>query len=57
MSNLDIKFNEEQFDVDFSDVKGHSFLKRAMEISASGKHHIIMVGSQVLVKQCSQREC
>ena len=45
ISNLDIKFNEEQFDVDLSDVKGHSFLKRAMEISASGKHHIIMVGS------------
>ncbi|MGB9843384.1 MAG: YifB family Mg chelatase-like AAA ATPase [Caldisericia bacterium] len=45
IKNLDIKFSEDKFDVDFSDVKGHTFLKRAMEISASGKHHIVMVGT------------
>lgn len=45
VTNLDIKFIEDNFNVDFSDVKGHTFLKRAMEVSASGKHHIIMVGS------------
>lgn len=45
VTNLDLKFNEENYEFDFSDVKGHTFLKRAMEVSASGKHHIIMVGS------------
>lgn len=45
VTNLDLKFNEENYEFDFSDVKGHTFLKRAIEVSASGKHHIIMVGS------------
>lgn len=45
VTNLDLKFNEENYEFDFSDVKGHTFLKRAMEVSASGKHHIIMVGT------------
>ncbi|RLD14996.1 MAG: magnesium chelatase [Caldiserica bacterium] len=43
--NRDIEFIDKEFDLDFSDVKGHRFLKRAMEIAAAGKHHIIMVGS------------
>ena len=43
--NKDIEFIDKEFDLDFSDVKGHKFLKRAMEIAAAGKHHIIMVGS------------
>lgn len=43
--NRDVNFEIPEFEIDFSDVKGHRFLKRAMEISASGKHHIIMVGS------------
>ncbi|MBC7194860.1 MAG: YifB family Mg chelatase-like AAA ATPase [Caldisericia bacterium] len=45
ISNYPINFSEENFELDFSDVKGHGFIKRAMEISAAGKHHLIMVGS------------
>lgn len=29
----------------FSEVKGQSFVKRGLEIAASGKHHILLVGS------------
>jgi len=45
ISNYPINFSEENFEIDFSDVKGQAFVKRAMEISAAGKHHLIMVGS------------
>jgi len=40
-----VNFNEENYDIDFSDVKGQAFVKRAMEISAAGKHHLIMIGT------------
>lgn len=33
-----------QAKVDFREVKGHAFAKRAMEIAAAGRHNIIMVG-------------
>lgn len=33
------------FDIDFSEVKGQTLTKRALEISASGGHHVLMIGS------------
>ncbi|WBW49712.1 YifB family Mg chelatase-like AAA ATPase [Peptoniphilus equinus] len=32
------------FDVDFSDMKGQPFLKRALEIAAAGRHNLLMIG-------------
>ncbi len=37
--------NSNTFNIDFSDVKGQTFVKRALEISASGSHNILMIGS------------
>ncbi|MCX8094813.1 MAG: YifB family Mg chelatase-like AAA ATPase [Caldisericia bacterium] len=45
IKNYPVEFSEENFDIDFSDVKGQTFVKRAMEISAAGRHHLIMVGA------------
>ena len=36
--------SEKKFDFDFFDVKGQSNVKRALEISASGGHNLIMIG-------------
>ena len=35
----------ENVDIDFKDVKGHKFAKRALEISASGGHNCLLIGS------------
>lgn len=34
----------EDFDVDFADVRGQTMVKRALEIAAAGGHNILMVG-------------
>lgn len=36
--------NQYKFDVDFADVKGQQFVKRAMEVAAAGGHNLIMIG-------------
>ncbi len=35
---------EDEFDVDFSEIKGHYFVKRAAEIAVSGFHNFLMIG-------------
>ncbi len=45
-SSIEEQLNlEEKFDFDFSDIKGQTQAKRAMEIVAAGGHNIAMMGS------------
>lgn len=41
----DIKANENKYRVDFSEVRGQSSAKRALEIASAGGHNILMIGS------------
>jgi magnesium chelatase family protein len=37
--------NKERYDVDFKEVKGQKYVKRAIEVAVSGSHNILMIGS------------
>ncbi|SHK11859.1 YifB family Mg chelatase-like AAA ATPase [Tepidibacter formicigenes] len=39
-----INLREEEYKLDFSDIKGNYLVKRAFEISAAGNHNILMIG-------------
>ncbi len=43
--SFDSKSEETNCNLDFSDVRGHSEAKRALEIAASGGHSVLMIGS------------
>jgi magnesium chelatase family protein len=40
-----IEKEEVNYHIDFSDIKGQEFAKRAMEVAAAGGHNLLMVGS------------
>jgi len=43
--NIDELFNHDDFEQDFSEVKGQYFAKRGLEIAASGGHNLLLSGS------------
>ncbi len=46
VSDLDAVFHgNQQFDVDFADVKGQAGVKRALEVAVAGGHNLLVLGS------------
>ena len=43
-SNINKNTEEEEYEEDFSDVKGNYFVKRGLEIAAAGNHNTLLIG-------------
>lgn len=50
--------NSQNYNIDFSEVKGQENIKRALEISAAGGHNCLLIGSpRFTAKPCLQEDC
>ena len=56
LQNYDAELDEQHYNVDFSEVKGQKYLRRAAEIAASGMHNFLMSGpagtGKTLIAKC-----
>lgn len=43
-SNIELRAIQKEYDIDFDDVKGQTYAKRALQIAAAGKHNLIFSG-------------
>lgn len=55
-NTLNILEENQKYDIDFSDVKGQEVAKRALEIAAAGRHHVLMTGPQRLRENYASQE-